>query len=295
MAVRLLSQPVIENNNLNRARLLLTNYCSVIEEYFGKQDCTYNAHGLTHFADQVPIFGPLPLITAYTFESTIGIVKRKFHGSRNVTEQTAKKVVENKNISKYHQSKILNNESTLLNLTTPTFKRKRKQTESIGDIKITLPYKTIIIDPDLRQNLIASNVVNNMEELLENVNEINVANRIIKKNEMIHSMAYPKRGESCSYLIGWNQGIHKKYGAINRFFKLDQLLLADINEYQISYYATVTPTVNTIGHFIAVESIEYRQTIICCSNIIGRVIFAPCNGENNIIGYLSPVLALQHD
>jgi hypothetical protein len=295
MAVRLLSLPVIQIDNILRAREFLTNYCSVIEEHFGKQNCTYNAHGITHLADQVPVIGPLPLVTAYTFESTIGVVKRKFHGSRNVTEQTAKKVVEHKNIAKYHQNKTLNVENTLLNLTSSTFIRKRRQMEVIGDIKVILPYKSIVVDPDLRQRLIDSDVVHNMAQILENINELPQANRIIKKNEMVHSLAYLKRGETCSYMVGWTEGFHKKFGSINSFMKINNSLYADVTQFQISYYHQMTPTINTVGQFIAVENLEHTQTIIRCSDIIGRVIFAPCNRQGDIIGYLSHVLTLQHD
>jgi hypothetical protein len=220
------------------------------------------------------------------------VVKRHFHGSRNVTEQTAKSVVCNKNVLRYHQHKNANNVDTLLNVTEPTFKRKRHHlTDDIGQCKVILPYTKLVLDNALRQKLLISNV----NVLHENATEVDSACRIVKSQEMIHSLAYNKRGESCSFIIGWNHDIHKRYGSINYFFKLNARLFADVNEFRTDYFRQVTPTVNTVGHFIAVENLVFRTRVIDCANIISRCVYVPCKPHEGIIGYLSPVLGLQHD
>lgn len=79
----------ITQSDLRRARYMIAQFCSQIEELYGKRFMTFNVHSLGHICNKVEDLGPLWAHSCFFYEDLNGDLRNLFHGSHNVELQIA--------------------------------------------------------------------------------------------------------------------------------------------------------------------------------------------------------------
>ncbi|KAE8741643.1 hypothetical protein FOCC_FOCC012845 [Frankliniella occidentalis] len=87
IAVHLLLQEVISEEDVELARLLLSVFVEESEELYGKGIMTYNLHGLQHMALMVKRWGALWSNSTFLFEDYNGVITRNLHGTNLISEE----------------------------------------------------------------------------------------------------------------------------------------------------------------------------------------------------------------
>lgn len=63
-------------------------------ELYGNDSISSNVHNLCHIVEDVRKFGPLPFISSYPFENTLGYVKRMVRHGNLPLSQVSKRLTE---------------------------------------------------------------------------------------------------------------------------------------------------------------------------------------------------------
>lgn len=92
-SIYLLSQRVVNENDIESSKQMLNNFCDTFEKYYGIAAVTINIHILRHYGDIVRNTGPLWCHSLFGFESNMGILTKYYLGGTNVLEQIAQKYV----------------------------------------------------------------------------------------------------------------------------------------------------------------------------------------------------------
>lgn len=103
-AVRILLQDEVTHYEIDRAELLLLEFVTKTEKYYGHFEMTYNMHQLLHLAESVRRWGPLWSHTAYPFESSLGNLKSVLKATKGVAHQIVRNIEINRAVKH-----ILNN------------------------------------------------------------------------------------------------------------------------------------------------------------------------------------------
>ena len=74
------------------AEAMLFSYNRLLPTLYNVSEATFNAHAITHLAEQVRQHGPLILHSAFVFESMLAHLKRLFHGTQGIPDQICKKL-----------------------------------------------------------------------------------------------------------------------------------------------------------------------------------------------------------
>ncbi len=97
--VYLLTKSSISRSDINKAYMCLSMFTRRFEVLYGKIHMTYNVHQLTHLAQTVIDWGPLPCYSAYVFEGFNQVLLRLFHGTQAVPHQIVNSFLLHKAVS----------------------------------------------------------------------------------------------------------------------------------------------------------------------------------------------------
>ena len=87
--VYLLTKSSISRSDINKVDICLSKFTRSFEILYGKMHMKYNVHQLTHLAQTVIDWGPLPCYSAYIFEGFNQTLLRLFHGTQAVPHKIA--------------------------------------------------------------------------------------------------------------------------------------------------------------------------------------------------------------
>ena len=307
-AIWLLIDDQITSEDIELARILLVHYGRLIESLYGKSEQTYTVHALQHLPEQVKNFGPLILHSGFVFEAMISHLKRLFHGTRCIPDQIVKNLIIAQNTNTFiENSTSSGGNEELFNFARNLADHKKSSSlqeydggiSLIGEVKKCVSLHTSVLQA-LRQLFGTDMIVSSIME----------ASRMKKDHQVYHSLAYKRKGKSCSYLVQYqSQTLHNlKYGKILSYLVVHGVPLAAIQCFQHGTRSIMSGLQdpedelvkafndrNLLGKpFVSVnESDEIDVTP--CTNILRRCIFVPCS-EGAVLGYLCPVLKnYEHD
>ena len=125
---------------------------------------------------------------------------------------------------------------------------------------------------------------------------------MLKDDQVYHSLAYKRKGNSCSYIVQFREGVNDEFGLVryylfvrNTNFKrkgnICSFKLEDQDDMMVKSFIEQ----NILGqHFQAVRETSSDTCIPCC-DIVCRCVFVPSTTAG-LSGYVSPVLRhYQHD
>lgn len=76
IAMRILLSPTLNLINNEYADRLLSHFVSQFEHLYGKENVSYNVHGVLHLASEAKRFGALDTCCAFPFESYMQMLKK---------------------------------------------------------------------------------------------------------------------------------------------------------------------------------------------------------------------------
>jgi hypothetical protein len=98
-AVTILSNYKLINNYLSYAKDLLKYFVECYTKLYGKENLSYNVHGLLHVIDDVQEFGNINNYSAFPFENFLGQLKRLIRGGNLPLSQICGRISERNNVS----------------------------------------------------------------------------------------------------------------------------------------------------------------------------------------------------
>lgn len=131
---------------------------------------------------------------------------------------------------------------------------------------------------------------------------------MLKDDQVFHSLAYKRRGESCSYIVQFKENGNIEFGTVQYYLLARNTGFAVISKFlkkgNICSFGLQEQADTMIKLFIDrgilgnhFEAVTETPIVGCidCDNILRRCIFVPST-EDEVCGYLSPVLRhYQHD
>lgn len=94
VATRLLAEPCQSKENINYAEQLLEYFVHNFMEIYGKENVSYNIHGLIHIANDVRLHGNLDKFSAFKFENYLYQLKRLIRSSAQPLPQLHRRLAE---------------------------------------------------------------------------------------------------------------------------------------------------------------------------------------------------------
>lgn len=94
VAIRMLSQPVVTESDINYCEQLLKYYVQHFGLLYGKRYQVYNIHSLIHLPSDCRIHGPLYSWSAYKFENHLGQLKKEVRSGNRVLSQIVRRMSE---------------------------------------------------------------------------------------------------------------------------------------------------------------------------------------------------------
>lgn len=137
---------------------------------------------------------------------------------------------------------------------------------------------------------------------------VHQAYRMVKDNQVFHSMAYKRKGKSCSYIVQFKEGGIDEYGIVQYYLLIRNTGIAVISKFEkkgnicsFDLEEQIDPMIKSFidrdilgKHFQAVKETSLL-TFISCSDIVCRCVCVP-SASAGVSGYVSPVLKhYQHD
>lgn len=111
----------------DQARVYLTRFVKLTEQYYGKKSQILNVHSLIHLADDAKSMGcSLNKITAFPFESALGKLKKMVRSGRNPLSQISRR---------YHEAFVVGNNKTTLPPAVIILNKKYVEGEGMRKIK----------------------------------------------------------------------------------------------------------------------------------------------------------------
>lgn len=292
-AIRLLTNDVISDSDIEIARLLIRTYQRLIPSLYGEIEQTYTCHALGHLADQVEEHGPLILHSSFVFEAMIS----QFHGTRGIVGQIVRNLLLAQTSGSFIKKETEEPEEIKSFIEGNIMCKKEKGVQNVGKYSFILPFKN---NPELPDRIIDS--------LDLDEQPVHQAFRMVKDNQIFHSTAYKRKGKSCSYIIQFQEGGGNEYGIVQYYLLVRNTGIAVIYKYErkgnicsFELEDQDDPMIKSFidrdllgKHFQAVKE-KMSLTCISCSDIVCRCVFVP-SASAGISGYVSPVLRhYQHD
>lgn len=100
-AIRILGQKSITEEDVRRANVLLIQFVSLFESYFGLKAMTYNVHLLTHLGKFCLNYGPVWSHTCFPFEGENRHFLEMNKSPSSVADEVTRKYIAKRNISKF--------------------------------------------------------------------------------------------------------------------------------------------------------------------------------------------------
>ncbi|VEN57599.1 unnamed protein product [Callosobruchus maculatus] len=98
LAIRILTSPFYYVKYNEYAHSLLVHFVKKFIKLYGKQNATYNVHGLLHLAEDAKNLGPLDENSCYLYEAFIKIIKKKLHSFNCPLQQCSNRMSELKQL-----------------------------------------------------------------------------------------------------------------------------------------------------------------------------------------------------
>ena len=222
-SLRYLHSVPVEKSNVEKAQIFLDNFVRLLPKLYDVAECTYNSHALIHFPSQVLDHGSLSFTSAFVFEGFIAHLKNLFTGTRGLPKQIVKKLGVTQTYKRHVLKKCENTENAA------KFAKEllygNPQTRCMdGGILLHEPfhYKKL----SKFQNTIDSafHVEPNSQHL--------VSYRMTKHHVTFHSTMYPRKGNSCSYLVEFNSNGSTAYGKVVCYVVHENVAYALIEEWK---------------------------------------------------------------
>lgn len=298
-AIRLLTADLITDRDINLAKLLIRSYQRLMSRLYGETEETYTCHALIHLPDQVSKHGPLILHSSFVFEAMISHLKRQFHGTRGIIAQIVRNLLFAQNSGSLIKRETMKHQEVKSFIEEHVVTKKNKSCHQVeGHCYFMLPFTK---NPELPETVI--------QQLDLQGQEVHQANRIIIDNQMYHSLAYSRKGDSCSFIVQYNDGSNSEFGLVKYYLLARDTGFVVLNKYEkhgnICAFGVdeepsdvIVKAFNDNGilgmHFNAVKE---TMAIQCVSwrDIVCRCVFVQSD-EDGISGYVCPVLKhYQHD
>ena len=97
VAVRILVKPTLVMTEVDYAESLLQYFVQQFPKLYGKENMSFNVHGLLHLATDARNLGPLDQFSAFRFESYLGKLKNSLRSHSNLLQQVHRRLVEIQN------------------------------------------------------------------------------------------------------------------------------------------------------------------------------------------------------
>lgn len=269
--------PVIKSN-VNKAQVLLDNFVRLLPILYSKKESTYNSHALLHLPQQVLDNGALSLTSAFVFESFIAHLKNLFNGTRGI----AKQMVEKLGISQMYGQNMLQHCRDVPEVTNFAQKLLR-ETKSSG---LKVEGGIIFHNPMKYCKLEKYEQILQMELNTEQ-SEYQISYRMTKDKITYHSIMYPRKGKSSSYIVEYCLSYeNSEYGEVICYILHDNKAYALIQKYnktgadvcqglEVPQDAILQEIVGTnlIGmHFVEVDKTD-QPILVNCTSIGKRCIY----------------------
>ena len=88
-AIFILLQSNMEKHDIDRAEMMLRNFCRKFSELYSACFMTLNVHQLIHLCDHVRNLGPLYTHSCFPFENKNGLLLKMIKGTQNIDQQIA--------------------------------------------------------------------------------------------------------------------------------------------------------------------------------------------------------------
>ena len=275
-ALRYLHSVPSSKECVQTAQVLLDNFVRLLPSLYGPQECTYNSHALLHFPSQVLDHGSLSFTSAFVFEAFIAHLKNLYSGTRGIPKQ----MVEKLGISQTYKVHVAENCKD--NTTAARFaqhlvheNQNTRKTDEGMVLHEPMHHKKL----DVRfQNVLCEKF--GCEADTEHL----VSYRMTKDHVTFHSVLYPRKGNSCSYLIRFNSHSGEAYfGKVVCYIfhqNIAYALLLKYNLTGLNVCQELPPPQDTVlreilrrnllgGHFVEVQETDI-PVIVNCNSIVNR-------------------------
>ena len=297
-AIWLLTDDIITDSDIEIAKLLIRSYQRLMPSLYGESEQTYTCHALGHLPDQVRDHGPLILHSSFVFEAMISHLKRQFHGTRGIVAQIVRNLLLAQNSGSFIKEKTQEPQEVKMFIAENIMGKKDKDLHTLGASCFLLP--PLKCNPELPVGV--------MHCLDLEGQQVHQAERMLKDGQIFHSLAYKRRGKSCSYIVEFRQCGNTQYGTVNYYLLARNTGYAVISMFQkqgnICSFGPEKQDDSMISLFIEkgilgkhFQAVKETPGTACidCSDIVRRCVFVPYAG-NGVCGFLSPVLRhYQHD
>ena len=276
-ALRYLHSVPISKARVNTSQVLLDNFVRLLPSLYSRQDCTYNSHALLHFPSQVLDNGPLLFISAFVFEAFIAHLKNLYSGTRGIPKQ----MVEKLGISqcyKHHVRENCKDTPNAAKFAQGLLRQDQKTRMTDGGVRLYEPmhYKRLVN----YQNVLHASFGSGPDE------SHLVSYRMTKDHVTFHSTMYPRKGNSCSYLIQFRLHSRIAYGKVVCYIfhqNIAYALLLKYNVTGVDVCQGLSPPQDAVlkeivhkrligQHFAEVQDTE-RPLIISCNVIVNRCLY----------------------
>jgi hypothetical protein len=222
-SIRLLYEPINNEEDIEMAENILIKYVKELWSYFGLYAYDYTVHAHLHLADQVRMHGPLHCHSQFVFEGALYNIKKMLKGTKGYLNQAINKLT----FLKTFQPEYENFEFDSLK----PFKEKylTKNYYKKDEISLIAPLENKVLTSKLK------NLFKDKFDL--DVNEVLSSTRFKNKKLFLHSKNYSRRGKANSYTISFREDNIKKYAFIIEFYKqkneffalVDVISMSDLN------------------------------------------------------------------
>ena len=187
--VRMLCEDKITDIQVSVAEAMLASYTRLLPNLFGECEATFTSHALTHLAEQVRGHEPLIVHYAFVFEAMLAHLKRHFHGTRGIADQICRKLAISQHAHQHVRGNLGNNQAAEF-----VERVLRTQTSNVvqlrDDIKFFAPLQHQI-----------PHIPFPIEGFPANITDLRLVQRMLRNNEVYHSLSYACRRNSASFLL----------------------------------------------------------------------------------------------
>lgn len=222
-AIRFLTNDIISDDEIEIAKLLIRSYQRLIPTLYGDSDQTYTCHALGHLPDQVRRHGPLILHSSFVFEAMISHLKRQFHGTRAIVDQIIRNLLLAQNSGSLISKETKEPQEVRSFIEDNIMVKKDKSLHQVGEnCFFILPFSSSLELPNCVLQCLS----------LQGDQQVHQAARMFKDNQVFHSLAYKRRGESCSYIVQFREGCSEEFGIVQYYLFANNMGFAVIRKYQ---------------------------------------------------------------
>lgn len=223
-AINLMTNDSISTANIEMAKLLIHSYQRLMPRLYEEKEQTYTRHALGHLPDQVRNHGPLILHSSFVFEAMINHLKRQFHGTRGIVGQIVRNLLLAQNSGSLVKKETKEPQEVRPFIEETITAKKDKNLHEIGEnCLLVLPFTN---NPQFPNSLVQH------LNLHEGSHQVHKANRMYKDDQFFHSLACRRRGQSCSYIVQFQEHGSNEFGIVKHYLLVKNEGFAVICKFQ---------------------------------------------------------------